>query len=86
MGDPDQGGAERAEGFLPLCNGQIDQVDIDGKAREVPDKEVDGRPALQGKDDLPIDQGQSPQKQLRLAEINIVHHWDTSLRSTGTVI
>ena len=69
MGDPDQGGAERAEGFLPLCNGQIDQVDIDGKARQVPDKEVDGRSALQGEGGLPIGQGQDPQDQFRLAEV-----------------
>jgi len=57
-GDPDQGVADLANRQIALADGKIDKVDIDGNARKIPEEEIDGRPALQGKDGLPIDQGQ----------------------------
>jgi hypothetical protein len=85
-GDPDQGFADLAQRKIPLADRKIDKVDIDGDAWKIPDEEIDGRPALQGKDGLPIDQRQSPQEQFCLSEVHGIDHAVIPSRSTGTVI
>ena len=59
---------------------------IDGDARKFPDEEIDGRPAFQGKDGLPINQRQNPQEQFGLSEVRGIDHAVIPSRSTGTVI
>jgi hypothetical protein len=58
--------------YLPMHG--IASLVIAGDAREIPDEEIDGRPAFQGKDGLPTDQRQNPQGQLGLSEVHGIDH------------
>jgi len=58
--------------YLPMYG--IASLVIDGDARKIPDEEIDGRPALQGKNGLPIDQRQNPQEQFGLSEVHGINH------------
>ena len=55
---------------------KIYEVNIDGNAWEIPDKEINSRPALQGEDGLFVDKRQYSQEQFGLFEVYGVNHAD----------